>query len=134
MSIMNNISKYTKEYKDREKDCKYCAYYNMNSGRCNQCECHNWFVQEVSLKDYVIQRVIEESENEFNNSVEGKNLKREISLCESDYDDFEKYVEEQKEIKLRDLSNLKNIYEYKRLAYRSKNLHEALTVLDSVSD
>lgn len=130
---MSNISKYTKEYKDRENECRYCAYYKKFGGRCNQCECYSWFVQEISLKDYVIQRVIEDSENEFNNSTECKELKREISRCESDYDDFEKYVEVQKEIKLRDLSNLKKIYENKWLAYRAKNLHKALSVLDSVN-
>lgn len=128
---MSDISKYTKEYKDRENECKYCAYYKKLGGRCNQCECHSWFVQEISLKDYVIQRVIEDSETEFNNSTDCKELKREISRCESEYDDFEKYIEVQKEIKLRDLTNLKKIYENKWLAYRAKNLHEVLTALDS---
>ena len=64
---MYDISKYIKEYKDRENKCEFCAYHNVQGGRCYMCKNHNWFVQEINLKQYVIKRVSEDSNNEFIN-------------------------------------------------------------------
>ena len=95
---MYDISKYIKEYKDRNNKCEFCAYHNVQGGRCYMCKNHNWFVQEINLKQYVIKRVSEDSNNEFINSKEAIDLKAKIDLRKNVYDDFNEYVEKQKEI------------------------------------
>ena len=135
---MYDISKYIKEYNDRKNQCKYCAYYNVQGGRCYMCEDHDWFVQEINLKQYIIKRVTEDSNFEFKNSKEAIDLKAKADLRKNVYDNFNKYVEKQKEIldqeledKRKEWSGLQSEYAYKTARYISDNIDKALTSLDS---
>lgn len=138
---MYDISKYIKEYKDRNNKCKFCAYHNVQGGRCYTCKSYNWFVQEIDLKQFVIRRVTEDSEKEFRESDEAIQLNAKIDLRKNVYDDFSKYVEKQKEIlykeledKYDELSSLKNEYIYKGAKFISDNIDKALASLDTISD
>jgi len=130
---MYDISKYIKEYKDRENHCGYCAYYCVEGGRCYMCKNHNLFTQEISLKQYVIKRVSEDSNKEFINSKEAIDLKAKIDLRKNVYDDFNEYVEKQKEIldqeledKRKELSELQSEYSRKMIRYTKDNVNKAL--------
>ena len=64
-----------------------------------------------------------------------------INLCKNVYDDFNKYVEKQKEIldkeledKYDELSSLTHEYSYKMAKFASDNIDKALESLDSISD
>lgn len=136
---MYDISKYIKEYNDRKNKCKYCAYYNVHGGRCYMCKSYNWFVQEIDLKQFVMRRVSEDSNKEFINSKEANALKAKIALKKNIYDDFNKYVEKQKEILDQELqdrhaewSSLQIDYSYKLAKYISDNIDKALVSLDSM--
>lgn len=138
---MYDISKYIKEYKDRNNKYKFCAYYKVQGGRCYTCKNYNWFVQEVDLKQFIIRRVAEDSEKEFKKSDEAIQLNAKISLRKNVYDDFSKYVEKQKEIldkeledKYDELSSLMREYNYKMAKFASDNIDKALSSLDSISD
>lgn len=135
---MYDISKYIKEYKDRNNKCEFCAYNNVQGGRCYMCKNHNWFVQEINLKQYVIKRVSEDSNFEFKNSKEAIDLKAKIDLRKNVYDDFNEYVEKQKEILDQELedkraawSSLQSEYAYKTARYISDNIDKALESLNS---
>lgn len=135
---MYDISKYIKEYKDRNNKCEFCAYHNVQGGRCYTCKNHNWFVQEINLKQYVIKRVSEDSNFEFKNSKEAIDLKSKIDLRKNVYDDFNEYVEKQKEILDQELedkrtawSSLQSEYAYKTARYVSDNIDKALESLNS---
>lgn len=136
---MHDISKYIKEYNDRKNKCKYCAYYNVHGGRCYMCKSYNWFVQEIDLKQFVMRRVSEDSNKEFINSKEAIDLKAKADLRKNVYDDFNKYVEKQKEIldqeledKRKEWSDLQSEYAYKMASYISDNIDKALASLNSI--
>lgn len=136
---MYDISKYIKEYKNRNNKCEFCAYHNVQGGRCYMCKNHNWFVQEINLKQYVIKRVSEDSTHEFKASEKAAALEREIELRKNVYDDFSEYVEKQKEILDQELedkraawSSLQSEYAYKTAIYSSNNVDKALASLDSM--
>lgn len=138
---MYDISKYIKEYKDRNNKCEFCAYHNVQGGRCYMCKNHNWFVQEINLKQYVIKRVSEDSNNELINSKEAIDLEAKIALRKNVYDDFNKYVEKQKEIldqeledKRKELSDLQSEYAYKTARYISDNIDKALESLNTIME
>lgn len=135
---MYDISKYIKEYKDRENKCEYCAYHDIQGGRCYTCKNHDWFVQEIPLKQYVMKRVSEDSNKEFKNSKEAVDLKAKIDLRKNVYYDFNKYVEKQKDLldqeleeKRKEWSDLQSEYAYKTAKYISDNIDKALASLDS---
>lgn len=136
---MYDISKYIKEYKDRNNKCEFCAYYNIQGGRCYMCKNHDWFVQEIPLKQYVMKRVSEDSNKEFINSKEAVDLKEKVEFRKTAYDNFNKYVEKQKEILDKELeekrevwSDLQSEYAYKTAKYISDNIDKALISLDSM--
>ena len=138
---MYDISKYIKEYNDRKNKCKYCAYHNIQGGRCYTCKSYNWFVQEIPLKQYVIKRVSEDSNKEFINSKEAIDLKAKADLRKNVYDDFNKYVEKQKEIldqeledKRKEWSDLQSEYAYKTGMYISDNIDKALASLEAINN
>lgn len=138
---MYDISKYIKEYKDRNNKCEFCAYHNVQGGRCYTCKNHNWFVQEINLKQYVIKRVSEDSNFEFKNSKEAIELKSKIALRKNVYDDFNEYVEKQKEIldqeledKRKEWSDLQSEYSYKLAKYISDNIDKVLSSFDSITE
>lgn len=134
---MYDISKYIKEYKDNK--CKFCAYHKVQGGRCYMCKNHNWFAPEINLKQYVIKRVTEDSAKEFANSKEGRSLKEKVDLRKNVYDDFNKYVEKQKEfldneleLKYKELSELASDYALEMGRYSCNNVDKALESLDSM--
>ena len=139
---MYDISKYIKEYKDRINKCEFCAYYPMIQGsRCYMCEDHDWFVQEINLKQYIIKRVTEDSEKEFKESDEAIRLKTKADLRKNVYDDFNKYVEKQKEFfdkeledKHREWSDLQSEYNHKMTSYISNSIDKALSSFDSMQE
>jgi hypothetical protein len=138
---MYDISKYIKEYKDRENNCEYCAYYHIQGGRCGLCSSYDWFVQEINLKQYIIKRVTEDSGKDFEESDEAIQLKAKADLRKSVYDDFNKYVEKQKEfldneleLKRKEWSDLQSEYAYKTAKYISDNIDKALASLDSITN
>lgn len=137
--LMYDIDKYIKEHKDRNNKCEFCAYNNVQGGRCYMCKNHNWFIQEINLKQYVIKRVSEDSNFEFLNSKEAIDLKAKVDLRKNVYDDFSEYVEKQKEIldqelkdKRKEWSDLQSEYAYKTALYISNNIDKALESLDSI--
>lgn len=138
-SAMYDINKYIQEYKDRNNKCEFCAYHNIHGGRCHVCKNHDWFVHDINLKQYIIKRVTEDSEKEFISSKEGANLKAKVELRKSVYDDFNKYVENQKEfldneleLKRKEWSDLSLDYSRKIEKYTSDNMYKALASLESM--
>lgn len=136
---MYDISKYIKEYKDRNNKCEFCAYHSVQGGRCYMCKNHNWFVQEMNLKQYIIKRVTEDSNHEFMASEKAVALEKEIDLRKNVYDDFNKYVEKQKEIldnelelKRKEWSELASDYALEMGRYSCNNIDKALASLDSM--
>ena len=105
------------------------------------CKSYNWFVQEIDLKQFVMRRVSEDSNKEFINSKEAIDLKAKIALKKNIYDDFNKYVEKQKEILDQELqdrhaewSSLQIDYSYKLAKYISDNIDKALESFDSITE
>lgn len=105
------------------------------------CKSYNWFVQEIDLKQFVMRRVSEDSNKEFINSKEAIDLKAKIALKKNIYDDFNKYVEKQKEILDQELqdrhaewSSLQIDYSYKLAKYISDNIDKVLSSFDSIME
>ena len=80
----------------------------------------------------------EDSNFEFKNSKEAIDLKSKIDLRKNVYDDFNEYVEKQKEILDQELedkrtawSSLQSEYAYKTARYVSDNIDKALESLNS---
>lgn len=129
---MYDISKYIKEYKDRNNKCEFCAYHNTQFGRCSMCK-----AQVFTLKEYVINRVSEDSEKEFKESDEAAQLKAKIDLRKNVYDDFNKYAENQKEIldkeledKRAELFSLESDYNRKMERHIKDNISKAIKSLN----
>lgn len=81
----------------------------------------------------------EDSNNEFINSKEAIDLKSKIALRKNVYDDFNEYVEKQKEILDQELEDkrdawfsLQSEYAYKTARFVSDNIDKALASLDSM--
>jgi hypothetical protein len=136
---MYDISKYIKEYKDRENKCEYCAYHDVQGGRCYMCKNHDWFVQEINLKQYIIKRVSEDSTKEFLCSEKAIDLQEKVELRKNAYNNFNKYVEKQKEIldnelelKRKEWSDLQSEYAFEMTKYSCSNVDKALESLDSM--
>ena len=55
-TMKHDIDKHVAEYNDNK--CRFCAYYRKHGGRCCECEDHNWFIQEISLLDFVIKKLL----------------------------------------------------------------------------
>ena len=138
---MYDISKYIKEYKDRENNCEFCAYHDVQGGRCYVCKNHDWFVQEINLKQYIIKRVTEDSTKEFINSKEAITLQEKVELKKSVYDDFNQYVDRQKDLLDKELedkrkvwSSLQSEYALEMAKYSCSNVDKALASLDSIME
>lgn len=137
---MYDISKYIKEYKDRNNKCEFCAYNNIQFGRCSICKDHDWFAQTFTLKEYVINRVSEDSEKEFKESNEATQLKSKIDLRKNVYNDFNKYAENQKEIldkeledRRAELFSLESDYTRKMERYIKDNISKAIKSLNQTT-
>lgn len=132
-----DISKYIKEYKDRENKCEFCAYHNTQFGRCSVCKDHDWFAQTFTLKEYIINRVSEDSEKEFKESDEAVQLKSKIDLRKNVYNDFNKYAENQKEFldkeledRRAELFSLESDYNRKMERHIKDNISKAIKSLN----
>ena len=135
------ISKYIKEYKDRNNKCEFCVYHHVPGGRCYMCENHNWFVPEINLHQYVIKRVTEDSEKEFNSSKDGVALKEKLYHCERDYNVCAEYVnykkealDEELEHKHKELVTFQKEYEHAKDTYISDKVRKAFRSLCSMSE
>lgn len=138
---MYDISKYIIEYENRKSKCEYCASHITPLNRLCICKNPDWFTKVFTLKEYIKIRVSEDSEKEFRESKEATKLKAEIDLRENVYNDFNEYVEKQKEIldnelelKHEEWSELASDYELKMKRYLQNNINKALESLDSIKD
>lgn len=134
-----DISRYIKEYKDRNNKCEFCAYNNVQGGRCYMCKNHDWFVQDIDLAQYVIKRVTEESEKEFKSSKDGAALNGKVYRMEHVYNDYTKYVHNQKDIldreleeKYKELATIKKEYDHAKNDYISDKINKAFKSLHSM--
>lgn len=137
---MSYIDKYIKEYKDRDK-CEFCAYHNIQGGRCYMCKNHNWFAPEIDLHQYVIKRVTEDSEKEFKSSKDGIALKEKLYHYERDYNVCAEYVDYKKEAldkeledKYKELVTCQKEYERVKDTYISDKINKAFKSLRSMLD
>lgn len=138
---MYDISKYIKEYKDRENNCEFCAYHDIQGGRCYTCKNHDWFVQEINLKQYIIKRVSEDSTKEFLCSEKAIDLQEKVELRKNAYNNFNKYVEKQKEIldnelelKRKEWSDSQSECTFEMAKYSCSNVDKALESLASMEE
>lgn len=136
-NTMYDVSKYIKEYKDSK--CEFCAYHNVQGGRCYMCENHDWFVPEINLKQYIVKRVTEDSEKEFKSSKDWAALNGKVYRMERSYNDYTDYVYNQKESldreleeKYQELATLKKEYEHAKDTYISYKIDKAFKSLHSI--
>ena len=136
---MYDFDKYIKEYKDRNNKCEFCTYHNLQGGRCYMCKNHDWFVQDIDLTQYVIKRVTEDSEKEFKSSKDGEALNGKVYRMESVYNDYTKYVHNQKEFldreleeRYKELTTFQKEYERAKDAYISDKIYKAFKSLHSM--
>lgn len=94
---MINVKDLIKEYKHRKGICSNCEYNNIKDCRCYKCKNGNLFVDTISLKEYVGDRVAEETAKEFLESDSGLTLKTIMEVRGRNYKNFIDYVNSQKE-------------------------------------
>lgn len=94
---MINVKDLIKEYKHRKGICSNCEYNNIKDCRCYKCKNGNLFVDAISLKEYVGDRIAEETAKEFLESDSGLTLKTIMEVRGRNYKNFIDYVNSQKE-------------------------------------
>ena len=94
---MINVKDLIKEYKHRKGLCSNCEYNNIKDCRCYKCKNGNLFVDAISLKEYVGDRIAEETAKEFLESDSGLTLKTIMEVRGRNYKNFIDYVNSQKE-------------------------------------
>ena len=94
---MINVKDLIKEYKHRKGICSNCEYNNIKDCRCYKCKNGNLFVDTISLKEYVGDRIAEETAKEFLESDSGLTLKTIMEVRGRNYKNFIDYVNSQKE-------------------------------------
>ena len=94
---MIDVKNLIKEYKHRKGLCSHCEYNNIKDCRCYKCKNGNLFVDVISLKDYVGDRIAEETAKEFLQSEGGIMLKTIMEVRERNYRNFIDHVNSQKE-------------------------------------
>ena len=94
---MIDVKDLIKEYKHRKGLCSHCEYNNIEGCRCYKCKNGNLFVDTISLKEYVGDRVAEETAKEFLESEGGIMLKTIMEVRERNYRNFIDHVNSQKE-------------------------------------
>lgn len=63
---MISVKDLIKEYSRRKCLCSHCEYNNIEeSRRCYKCKSWNLFVDVIPLKDYVGDRIAEETAKDF---------------------------------------------------------------------
>lgn len=95
---MISVKDLIKEYNSRRCLCSHCEYNNIEeSRRCYKCKNGNLFVDVISLKDYVGDRIAEETAKDFIESECGIMLKTIMEVRERNYRNFVDHVNSQKE-------------------------------------
>ena len=94
---MISVKDLIKEYHSRRCLCSHCEYNNIKSCRCYKCKNGNIFVDTISLKEYVGDRIAEETAKEFLQSECGIMLKTIMEVRERNYRNFVDHVNSQKE-------------------------------------
>ena len=94
---MIDVKDLIKEYKHRKGLCSNCEYDNIKDCRCYKCKNGNLFVDTISLKEYVGDRIAEEAAKEFLESEGGIMLKTIMEVRERNYRNFIDHVNSQKE-------------------------------------
>ena len=109
---MISVKDLIKEYNSRRGLCSHCEYNNIKSCRCYKCKNGNLFVDVILLKDYVGDRISEETAKDFLESEGGLMLKTIMEVRERNYRNFIDHVNLQKE-------KLDNSLEIYREAYNA---------------
>ena len=94
---MIDVKDLIKEYNHRKGLCSNCEYNNIKDCRCYKCKNGNLFVDTISLKEYVGDRIAEETAKDFLESDSGLTLKTIMEVRGRNYKNFIDYVNSQKE-------------------------------------
>lgn len=109
---MISVKDLIKEYYTRKGLCSQCEYNNIECCRCYKCKNGNLFVDVISLKEYIGDRVAGETRKDFLESEGGLMLKTIMEVRERNYKNFIDHVNSQKE-------KLDNSLEIYREAYNA---------------
>lgn len=95
---MISVKDLIKEYSRCKRLCSHCEYNNIEeSCRCYKCKNGNLFVDVISLKEYIGDRIAEETAKEFLESECGIMLKTIMEVRERNYRHFIDHVNSEKE-------------------------------------
>lgn len=109
---MISIKDLIKEYRSRKGLCSHCEYNNIKCCMCYRCKNGNSFVDVISLREYIGNRIAEETAKEFLESDGGLMLKTIMEVRERNYRNFIDHVNSEKE-------KLDNSLELYREAYNT---------------
>ena len=134
---MIDVKDLIKEYKHRKGLCSNCEYNNIKDCRCYKCKSGNLFVDTISLKEYVGDRIAEESAKDFLESDSGLTLKTIMEVRERNYKNFIDHVNSQKEKLDKSLDEYREAYnaaksdfENTMKSFMSIQVYKALEELD----
>lgn len=94
---MISVKDLIKEYSSCKGLCSHCEYNNVECCMCYRCKNGNSFVDVISLREYVGDRIAEETAKEFLESDSGLMLKTIMEVRERNYRNFIDHVNSQKE-------------------------------------
>ena len=94
---MISVKDLIKEYNRHKGLCGNCEYNNVEGCRCYKCKNGNLFADVISLKEYVGDRIAEETAKDFLESDSGIMLKTIMEVRERNYRNFIDHVNSQKE-------------------------------------
>ena len=109
---MISVKDLIKEYNRHKGLCSHCEYNSVEGCRCYKCKNGNLFADVISLKEYVSDRIAEETAKDFLESDSGIMLKTIMEVRERNYRNFIDHVNSQKE-------KLDNSLEIYREAYNA---------------
>ena len=109
---MISVKDLIKEYFSCKGLCSHCEYNNVECCMCYRCKNGNSFVDVISLREYVGDRIAEETAKEFLESYSGLMLKTIMEVRERNYRNFIDHVNSEKE-------KLDNSLELYREAYNA---------------
>lgn len=109
---MISIKDLIKEYRSRKGLCSHCEYNNIKCCMCYRCKNGDSFVDVISLREYIGNRIAEETAKEFLESDGGLMLKTIMEVRERNYRNFIDHVNSEKE-------KLDNSLELYREAYNT---------------
>ena len=109
---MISVKDLIKEYSSCKGLCSHCEYNNVECCMCYRCKNGNSFVDVISLREYIGDRIAEETAKEFLESDSGLMLKTIMEVRERNYRNFIDHVNSEKE-------KLDNSLELYREAYNA---------------